>query len=134
MSVLERWEPRHLFPDLFDWLDSARPGFSQAIRVEDYSENGTYVIRAELPGMDPDKDVEITVSEDVLHIHAERREETKEPRRSEFRYGSFDRSLVLPAKVKAEDIKASYDKGVLTVRVPMPQDTQKEPKRVPIEK
>ncbi|MFF5262382.1 Hsp20/alpha crystallin family protein [Actinomadura viridis] len=138
MSTLERREPHGLFPDLFDWLESPlsmlRPELTQAIRVENYIEGDDYVIRAELPGMDPDRDVEITVSAGVLNIHAERREEHKETHRSEFRYGSFTRSMALPSDVDPDAIKAGYDKGILTVRVPMSRAAKEEAKRITIQK
>ena len=89
------------FADRLDWLDS--PWFSlmpfgpgQSFRVEDYAEDGKYLVRAELPGIDPAKDVEVTVDSGILTIHAERREETREDRHSEFRYGSMTRSISLP--------------------------------------
>ena len=92
-------------------------------RVEEYRDGNTVVIRAELPGIDPDKDVELTVADDMLHLRAERRERTehkdKGSYRSEFRYGSFSRSLPLPAGCQDEDISASYRDGVLEVRVPV---------------
>lgn len=146
MSTLERRETRGILPDLFDWFEAPftapftspfsllRNGEEHAMRVEDYVENGDHVIRAELPGIDPDRDVDITVSNGVLRIHGERREEKKEGRRSEFRYGSFTRSFTLPSDVEVDDIKASYDKGILTVRVPRPKPAEEEPKRIAIEK
>jgi HSP20 family protein len=132
MSISERREVAHrLFPDLLDWIESPFTSWrplavtdqppAQAIRVEDYVESGTYVVRAELPDIDPDKDVEITVTGDVLRIHAERQTEKRDAQRSEFRYGSFTRALALPRGVAAKDIKASYDKGILTISVPMPE-------------
>lgn len=136
MTALERREPRGIFPDLFDWFESPfgifRSGTEHTIRVEDYVENGDYVIRAELPGIDPDKDVEITVANGVLRIHAERREEKKEAHRSEFHYGSFTRSFTLPSDVNEDDIKATYDKGILTVRLPMPKPEKAEVKRITV--
>jgi HSP20 family molecular chaperone IbpA len=54
--------------------------------------------------MDPEKEVEITVEDGTLTIHAERREEHKEPHRSEFRYGSFTRSVVLPGRADTEHV------------------------------
>ncbi|MBO2447956.1 Hsp20/alpha crystallin family protein [Actinomadura barringtoniae] len=138
MSALERWEPRTLFPDLFEWLESpfgmTRPIMGPGMRIEHFTEAGEYVIRAELPDLDPDKDVEITVSGGVLRIHAERHEEKKEDRRTEFRYGSFTRSMILPADVKIDDVKAAYDKGILTVRIPMPKAVKQETKRISIDK
>jgi HSP20 family protein len=128
-----------LFPDLLDWLDApwAAPllPFTAAhtFRVEDYVEDGRYMVRAELPGVDPEKDVEITVADGTLTIHAERREEHKEPHHSEFRYGSFTRSVTLPQRADTEHITASYNKGVLEVSVPVPE-TKPEGRRIEITK
>ncbi|XRQ09839.1 Hsp20/alpha crystallin family protein [Actinomadura welshii] len=138
MSALQRRETRGIFPELFDWIESPftmlRAGAAQTMRVEDYVDDGDHVIRAELPGIDPDKDVEITVTQGVLRIHAERHEEKKEAQRSEFHYGSFTRSFTLPADTETNDIRASYDKGILTVRVPVPKATKAEAKRITVEK
>jgi HSP20 family protein len=122
---------RRLFPmselldfPFSDWQSLLSPMTEQvqAMRIEDYVDDDAYVVRAELPGIDPDRDVEITLSDDVLRIHAERRQEHREGQRSEFRYGSFTRSLALPHGIEAGDIQADYDQGVLTVRMPLPQD------------
>ena len=138
MSGLQQREPHGIFPDLFDWIESPlgflRTGGEQTLRVEDYVEDDDHVIRAELPGIDPDRDVEITVAGGVLRIHAERREESREARRTEFHYGSFTRSFTLPANVEVDDIRASYDQGILTVRVPMPRAVGSEAKRIAVEK
>jgi len=100
------------------------------IHVEEYREDGTLVIRADLPGIDPDKDVELTVSDRMLHIEAERREEEKREEkgyvRREVRYGSLSRSLPLPEGVTGADITATYQAGVLEIRIPEPQ---REPAR-----
>jgi len=75
----------------------------ELIRVEEHRENGTLVVRADLPGIDPEKDVELTISDGILHIEAERREEEKREEkgyvRQEVRYGSVSRSLPLPEGV-----------------------------------
>jgi HSP20 family protein len=106
-------------------------GAEDLIRVEEYREDGTLVIRADLPGIDPDTDVELTVSDGVLRIEAERREEEKKEGkgyvRQELRYGSLSRSLPLPEGVTEADIAATYKDGVLEIRVP-------EPKRGPAKK
>ena len=104
------------------------------IRVEEFRDNGTLVIRADLPGIDPEKDVELSVSDGMLHIHAERREEDKKEDkgylRRELRYGSLSRTLPLPEGVTESDITASYKAGMLEVRVPEPR--QPEAKKIPI--
>lgn len=125
------------FPDLLDWLDTPWSavlpfGPTQTFRVEDYVEDGTYMIRAELPGVDPEKDVEITVESGMLTIHAERREETKEGRHSEFRYGSLTRSVMLPEGADPDKITASYDKGILKVSVPIPAEAKPAARRIAI--
>ena len=95
------------------------------IRVEEYREDGTLVVRADLPGNDPDKDVELTVAGGMLHIGAERRqEEEREEKgylRREVRYGSLSRSLRLPEGVTETDITATYKDGVLEIRIPEPK-------------
>jgi len=97
----------------------------ELIRVEEFREDGTLVIRADLPGIDPDKDVELTVSHGILHIEAERREEEKREEkgyvRRELRYGSLSRSLPLPQGVTEADITATYKDGVLEIRIPAPK-------------
>jgi HSP20 family protein len=94
------------------------------IRVEEYRQDGSLVIRADLPGIDPDTDVELTVSGGMLHIKAERREEERREEkgyvRQEVRYGSLSRSLPLPGGVTGADITATYKAGVLEIRIPEP--------------
>lgn len=130
----------HWWPPPFsEWfedfpLDLHMASGEHMIRVEETEEGGTYTVRAELPGIDPDKDIEITVNDGVLTVHAERTEEKKDKQRSEFRYGSFTRSVQLPPGVSEKDISASYDKGVLTVKAPMPTAGGGEPHRVEITK
>lgn len=123
-------------PDLLDLLEmpftAFRPFGGQAIRVEDYVEDDKYVIRAELPGIDPDKSLEISVTRGVLTIRAEREEQRAERHRSEFRYGSYERHIRLPEGVTEADIKASYDKGILTVTMPL-QEAKAAAHRIPVE-
>ncbi|MCP8999416.1 Hsp20/alpha crystallin family protein [Pseudarthrobacter sp. RMG13] len=107
------------------------------IRVEEFVDGKTLVVRAEMPGVDPDKDVEVTMDDGFLRIRAERQEKEEHKDngryRSEFRYGSFSRNIPLPDGVKEEDIKASYTNGVLEVRAPLPDDAlPTEPKKLPI--
>jgi HSP20 family protein len=93
------------------------------------------VVRVELPGIDPDKDVELTVSEGALHVRAERRQEKTvedmEEYRSELRYGAFSRVLPLPVGTSEKDITATYTAGILEIRVPSDQK-KTEVIRIPI--
>jgi HSP20 family protein len=121
MSTLTRRDYRGPFVDLFDWLESPltmlRPISAQAMRVEDYVKDGRYVVRAELPGLDPEKELAVTVSHGILTIKADREEKTEDKHRSEFRYGSFIRHMTLPAGADEDHIQASYDKGILEITI-----------------
>lgn len=101
----------------WDW-----PG-EDLIRVDEYRDGDTVVIRAELPGIDPDKDVELTVVDGMLRINAERRVEEKSEdkgyTRHELHYGSLTRTLPLPEGTSESEIKATYTSGILEVRVPV---------------
>jgi predicted unusual protein kinase regulating ubiquinone biosynthesis (AarF/ABC1/UbiB family)/HSP20 family molecular chaperone IbpA len=127
---------RATFPDLADWLESpwtGPPSFTaQTFRVEEMAQDNRYVIRAELPGLDPEKDIEVTVDGRTLTIQAERRQENSGPNRSEFRYGALTRMVRLPAKVDAKDITARYTRGVLEITVPV-REAKPDGSRVAIE-
>jgi HSP20 family protein len=102
------------------------------LRLEEFIDDGTLVVRAELPGIDPEKDVELSVTEGVLHIRVPGGEEKTEKRekdlyRSEFRYGSFVRNVALPEGVKDEDTTAGYEDGILEVRTTLPAGEEKPP-------
>ena len=107
------------------------------LRVEEFVEDGTVVIRAELPGIDPDKDVDVSVHHGLLHIkgrRTEREEETKKSSyRSEFRYGMFERTVALPAGATEKDVLATYKDGLLEVRVPM-KTAEAETAKVPVQR
>lgn len=105
----------------------------QMVAVEEFTEGNTLVVKAELPGVDPDKDIDITVSGGALHIRAERQEESEESgkhfHRRELRYGSFARTIPLPEGVEDSDIAASYKDGILEIRVSVPPEAAKEAAR-----
>jgi HSP20 family molecular chaperone IbpA len=123
-----------MFTGFPSWAASLRPLFdTHMIRIEDELADGHYLLRAELPGIDPDKDVDITVSNGQLTIKAERTEKKENKGRSEFSYGSFLRSVTLPAGANEEDIKATYDKGILTVDVAVPERAAPAEKHVPVQ-
>jgi HSP20 family molecular chaperone IbpA len=136
MSMPARRESRSLVPDLFDLFEmpfaALRPTVGQAIRIEDSVQDDQYVVRAEIPGINPDKDLEISVSRGVLTIRAERQEERETRRHSEFRYGSYERHIRIPENVENEQIKATYDKGILTITMPF-QESKESVRRVPVE-
>ena len=116
------------FADWFDMPDMVRffdrPMWANHLRIEEERRDDALVVRAEMPGIDPDRDVTIELEEGLLTIRAERREEERKETEgkvvSEFRYGTFARTLAVPKGVKPEDVKATYRDGILEVTVPMP--------------
>lgn len=124
-------------PGLLEWFDLNRPStltdLTHYIPVESYTEDGTFVLRADLPGVDPDRDIEVSVVGDVLTIRAERHEQDHHDGHSEVRYGSFTRSVRLPQGSRAGDVAARYDAGVLVVSVPTPAPST-EPIRVDVQR
>ena len=105
------------------------------MRVEEFTEGDKLVVRAEMPGIDPDQDVEITMTDHTLHLRAERREESRTEEKgryhSEFLYGSFARNVALPAGATDKDVEASYHDGILEVRIPIDQQ-QSEAHKIPV--
>ena len=140
MSSLERRQQRSLFPEIADLFAgfpsfaNIRPVFdTRLMRLEDeITKDGRYEVRAEVPGVDPAKDVDITVHEGRLTIKAERTEKSESKGRSEFSYGSFERTVTLPQGADEDDIKASYDKGILMVSVGV-SEPKKTEKKIEIE-
>ena len=103
------------------------------IRLEDEVEDGRYVVRAEIPGVDPAKDVDITVRDGRLTIKAERSERTEEGVQwisSERFTGTYLRQLSLGDGIDAEGISATYANGVLTVSLPVAE--RAKPRKVTV--
>jgi HSP20 family protein len=115
LSRLNDW------PDLLG--DFTRASNRDAIRLEEFVEDDKLVVRAELPGIDPEKNVEVSISGGMLHINVTREEpaelKDQEGFRTEFRYGSFSRSIALPSGTYESEVKATYDNGILEVRLPI---------------
>lgn len=136
-------EHRHLaVPDFDDWFGRSFPGLpgwrpasaAHSIPIEMTRDDGAYVLRAELPGMDPDHDITITVDDNLLTVTAEHTETQEDKEHSEFRYGSFRRTVRLPAAIPADGVDASYADGILTIRVPMPDASTSTARTVPVKR
>lgn len=109
-----------------------RPFFdNHLMRLEDETKEGLYEVRAELPGVEPTEDIEVTVRDGQLTIKALRTRTTESNGLSEFSYGSFTRTVSLPAGADEDDISATYDRGILTVSVPL-SDTEPTEKHVEV--
>lgn len=136
-------QPRHraLLPDLMELLESGFPTMpmhwgtrgAHPIPIELSEDAEQYLLRAELPGVDPEKDIEITVQDDLLTVRAEHSEGKEDKHHSEFRYGSFERTIRLPAPVPEAGVRADYRDGILTVHVPRAVETRQAPRSIPVE-
>jgi HSP20 family protein len=137
--ALVRWDPareldvlqsdmNRLFDTFFQGRGSSGNGARRWIPPMDLVEtDGEFVLRADLPGLD-ENDVQIEIKDNVLTISGERRTEHEERKegfhRVERSSGRFFRSLDLPDGVAADSITAEFDRGVLEVRVPKPEERQ----------
>jgi HSP20 family protein len=92
-----------------------------------------FVLRADLPGM-TESDVNIELEDNVLTVSGERKAEHEDKREGYYRveraFGTFSRSLTLPKGVDPEGVTASFERGVLEVRVPKPE--QRKPRKIAI--
>jgi HSP20 family protein len=133
-ATLTRWEPfaelgelRTRFDRLFEGFGDSEHAWTPAVDV--VRDNGNLVVRADVPGMKPEE-VKIEVKDDILTVsgeHEERKEEKdKDYLRRERRYGSFSRSMALPAGVDAKKIKAKTHDGVVEVTIPLPKEAKPE--------
>lgn len=132
---LTEWRPmgdlRHRIDQLFRDLgagDVITRGWSPSVDI--VRDDEAIVLRADVPGIEPDE-VKISVGDGVLTVSGEHEEKTEEKKehyvRRERHYGSFSRSMPLPSGVEPEDIKATTDKGVLEVTIPLPEAEKKQP-------
>jgi HSP20 family protein len=145
--ALVRWEPvreltslqtemNRLFNTFFD---APTPGNGGSVRrwvpsMDLVETDDHFVLRADLPGL-TESDVSIELEDNVLTISGERKAEHEEKKEGYYRversFGQFRRSLTLPEGVDPAGIGATFDKGVLEVRIPKPQE--RKPRRVAIQ-
>jgi HSP20 family protein len=144
MANLVSWEPfremislREAMDSLFEnaLIEPRRPGQSGDWGIPlDVTENeDSFVVKASIPGANPE-DLEVTVIGDVLSVKGEIKSEAeKENERyhvRERRYGSFSRSVTLPAPVEADQVQADYQNGILTLTLPKTEEVK--PKRIAV--
>jgi HSP20 family protein len=148
MVHVTRWTPfapafqlRRDIDDLFGRFfgqmsgnDGSQAGTEWTPAVEGWEEDGHWVIKAALPGVDP-KDVEVAMAQNQLTIKGERKRATEAKHDTyfarEMTHGSFERSFTMPEGVDPAKVNARYANGVLEVRVPKP--VAEAPRKVAIE-
>ena len=125
--------------DTSDWAGSPlstvhhAPAANLSIPIERYPDGRIYVIRLELPGLDPARDVQVTVQTGILSVRATRQDQAPARHDSEFRYGTYARHIALPLGCNPRDMTASYKHGILTVRVGMEPEHDYRPHTVPVQ-
>ena len=145
--TIVRWEPlrelgtlqnemNRLFSTVFDAPTSGGNGgtLRRWMPAMDLVESGDhFVLRADLPGMG-EEDIKIELEDGTLTVSGERRAEHEAKEEGYYRveraFGSFSRSLTLPKGVNPDEVTASFDRGVLEVRIPKPEE--RKPRRIEI--
>lgn len=124
--VMDRWLTNRDLP----------PSNARSIMpVDIFEKNSTLIIQAALPGVAKDE-IDVSVEDNILTIDAETREseEVAEAKvyRREFTYGKMSRSMRLPEDLDFEAVKADYENGFLTIRIPRVEQAKPTPRRIPI--
>ncbi len=146
MSTLTRWEPfremqtmRELMDRIFDepFFEAPRlwsrplEGFTPAMDVAE--DDAGYTVKVTIPGVEPEA-VEVTLTDNVLTVKGETKAEKDMEQKNyhirERRYGSFMRSITLPMPVEADQVEATHEHGVLTLRLPKAEAVK--PKRITV--
>ncbi|MEA5592761.1 Hsp20/alpha crystallin family protein [Rivularia sp. UHCC 0363] len=134
MNALQRSFNR-LFDDMLT-QDSDFRNFSKVPAAELWETDEAVNLKLEVPGMDA-KDLDIHVTENAVSIRGERKQEstTEEngTKRSEFRYGKFERVIPLPARIQNTDVKADYKDGILNLHLPKAQEEKNKVVKVNLE-
>src|SRR5213595_1514773 len=144
MTVLTRWDPFREFSTLQDRMnrlfqqsygdrEEALTTSTFAPAVDVYEDEHNVTLKIEVPGID-EKDIDVRIENNLLTVHGERKFEKEEKeenfRRVERQYGSFTRSFTLPSSVETENIQASYDKGMLEIR--LAKKAEAKPKQIKV--
>jgi HSP20 family protein len=140
--MLTRWDPfqemlnlRRTVDRLFDNVnpDHEWQPTQWGLALDVVENKDEFIVKASIPGINPD-DLDISYSDDTLTIKGEVKSD-KEYKEDQYHlrerhYGSFARSISLPTKIKGDAIEASYQNGVISLRLPKSEEVK--PKRIPI--
>ncbi len=106
---------------LYDWFCTDESG-AGSMPVEQVVGTDVMVVRADAPGLDPDRDLDVAIDRGTLLVRARRRRNEARPSemlRSELRYGAFSRRIPLPPGAHDDGLRVGYREGVVEVRVPL---------------
>ena len=141
--MLTRWDPfqemlnlrrtvDRLFDNVLPEREWAQPTL-WGLAVDMVENKDDFIVKASVPGINPD-DLDISYADDVLTIKGEIKQDNEikdnQYHLRERRYGTFARSITLPTKIKGDAIEATYQNGVVTLRLPKAEEVK--PKRIAI--
>src|SRR5712671_7243223 len=149
MTLLTRWEPLREFSTMQDRMNRMNRLFRESYNpqvpedaltttsfappVDIYEDEHNITLKVEVPGID-EKDIDVRIENNTLIVHGERKIEKEEKeenyRRVERQYGSFTRTFTLPPTVETENVSATYDKGVLKVK--LAKKAEAKPKQIKV--
>lgn len=125
-----------LFDDMLATDNSDFKNFSKVPAAELSETDDAVNLKLEVPGMNAN-DLDIQVTEDAVSIRGERKQENiteeNDTKRSEFRYGKFERVIPLPARIQNTDVKADYRDGILNLHLPLAQEEKNKVVKVNLE-
>lgn len=131
MSVM-RFDPFRDFDRLSEQIAGQLRGAPRPVPIDVYRRGDQFHIHLDLPGVDPNA-IELTVEQNVLTIKAERHFELQENDEilvSERPQGAFTRQLMLAESLESDKLEANYDRGVLTITIPVAEHAK--PRRVQV--
>jgi HSP20 family protein len=145
MTTLTRWEPLRELATMREMMDRFWDEPSDLLRswprmlsefrpaIDVSEDDGAYIVKASVPGVKPE-DVEITLTDNMLTIKGEAREDKESKEKNyhlrERHYGSFLRNISLPMGVKTEKVEATNEHGVITLRLPKSEEVK--PKKIAV--
>ena len=149
MTPLTRWEPLREFSILQDRMNRMNRLFRESYSpegpaealtttalappVDIYEDEHNIILKIDVPGID-EKDIDVSVQNNTLTVHGERKIEKEEKeenfRRVERQYGEFTRSFTLPSSVDPGQVTAHYDKGVL--KIDLAKKAEAKPKQIKV--
>src|ERR1700724_3787153 len=149
MTLLTRWEPFREFSTMQDRMNRMNRLFRESYSpeapeealtttnfappVDIYEDEHTITLKLDVPGVE-EKDIDVRIQDNTLTVHGERKIEKEEKeekyRRVERQYGSFTRSFTLPPTVDTENVSATYDKGVLKIK--LAKKAEAKPKQIKV--
>jgi HSP20 family protein len=125
-STVSKWLPAGLAPferSALSWLSMMQ----SPVRIEEHIDGKAYLLRAEVPGVDPAKDLTVTYHDGALRLQIRRADTRKAKTYTEFNYGSYDRTVPVSTMIDEESIRASYQDGILEIKAKLsgPEDSHR---------